>query len=292
MNRLTVRLTTFIDLIGLLTLALELILVYSLRSYKLTLILICLLLGIFTHVFLRVSHNYDSVFLFSFILVLFSSIIIGFIYMKGFAFSLLYKQQLLFIILLNWLIPFIYCILSNLHDARDQYEHFTSYFKKTSIQFLIYYFAFIIVIIAIRPMTTSCISVTAEQTLNITSEKSSIPFYTIATYIEDSIYNKTDILPLIKYIGVSLLLMIPYGFYISILLKRFGHIVRLLAFILFPIAIETSKQYIFNKSGSLEHVLLELAGCLIGSLLYYLLSSRYYRLRHHEFLEGNTYFRL
>ena len=290
MNRLSVRLTTIIDIISLLTLGLEFFLIYYCANNTLALIIISFILILCTSMFIQTSKSFDSGFLYSFILVLFSSCIIGFIYMKGENFSLDYSQKLPMIILLNWLMPMLCSIFYNLQDSREQYEHFNSFFKKSTTQFIIYYIGFLALLIVIKPITLPTISDTMNKTINETSNRNIIPFYRIACYIEDSIYNNTDIIPLIQYIFVSLLVTVPYGFYITLLFKNKGHILRLFLLFLLPIVMEVCKQFISHEVADVEHVLLGVLGGLVGALFFFLLNSLYNRLKRHDFLEGRNHF--
>lgn len=175
MNRLSVRLTTIIDLISLLTLGLEFFIIYYCANTVLSLVIISFILILCTCIFIRTSKSFDSGFLYSFILVLFSSCIIGFIYMNGDTF-LEYSQKLLILVLLNWLMPMICSILHDLHDSREQYAHFTSFFNKSTTQFIIYYIGFLALIIVIKPITLPCISDTMRQSINQDGYRNVIPF--------------------------------------------------------------------------------------------------------------------
>lgn len=289
MNRLSVRLTTLIDFISLLTLGAEFLLAYYCSNTLINFLIICLVLLVCTSIFIRVSKSFDSAFLYSFSLVLFSSCIVGFIYMKGNDFSIPYRDSLLVLILLNWLVPMLCSLLHNLHDTREQYSHFISFFKKSSTQFIIYYIGFLALIIIIRPDTLTCSSEAMQLALRNTSHGNLIPFYSMACYIEDSIYNNTTLYPLIQYLITCTLITLPYGFYISLAYKNKGHLVRLFLLFLLPTVIEVCKQFIMKETGDVEHVLLGVLGGLIGSCLFFLLNSRYNKLRRHDFLEGREY---
>lgn len=290
MNRLSVRLTTIIDVISLLTLGLEFFFIYYCANSTLALVIISFFLILCTSIFIQTSKSFDSGFLYSFILVLFSSCIVGFIYIKGDTFSLEYNQKLTMIILLNWLMPMLCSIFYNLQDSREQYNHFNSFFKKSTTQFIIYYIGFLALIIVIKPITLPCISDTMRQSINEATNRNIIPFYRIACYIEDSIYNNTDITPLIQYIIVSILVTLPYGFYITLLFKNKGHILRLFLLSLLPIVMEVCKHFIAHEVADVEHVLLGVLGGLVGALFFFLLNSLYNSLKRHDFLEGQKHF--
>lgn len=290
MNRLTVRLTTIIDFISLLTLGLEFFLIYYCSSSIVSLAIISLVLILCTSIFIRNSKSFDSGFLYSFILVLFSSCMIGFIYMKGETFSLEYSQKLLILILLNWLIPMLCSIWLDLHDNGEQLAHFNSFFHKSSTQFVIFYIGFLALLIVIKPVSLPCISTTMMKSINEATNRNLIPFYRIACYIEDSIYNHTDVSPLIQYILVSILVTTPYGFYITLLFKNKGHLIRLFLFFLLPIVMEICKHYISHQAADVEHVCLGVLGGLVGSCFFFLLNSRYNRIKRHDFLDGRKHF--
>lgn len=290
MNRLSVRLTTIIDVISLLTLGLEFFLIYYCANSMLALLIISLILILCTSIFIQTSKSFDSGFLYSFILVLFSSCIIGFIYMKGDSFSLEYSQKLPKIILLNWLIPMLCSIFHNLQDSREQYDHFNSFFKKSTTQFIIYYIGFLALLIVINPIILPCTSETMSQSIYDTTNRNIIPFYRIACYIEDSIYNNTDISPLIQYIIASILVTLPYGFYITLLFKNKGHILRLFLLFLLPIIMEVCKQFITHEVADVEHVLLGVLGGLVGAMFFFLLNSLYNHRKGHDFLEDRNHF--
>ena len=289
MNRLSVRITTIIDVISLLTLGLEFFFIYYCTNSTLALVITSFVLILCTSIFIQTSKSFDSGFLYSFILVLFSSCIIGFIYMKGDTFSLEYSQKLPILILLNWLIPMLCSIFYNLRDSREQYEHFNSFFKKSTTQFIIYYIGFLALIIVINPITLPCISDTMSQSINESTNRNIIPFYRIACYIEDSIYNNTEINPLIQYIIVSILVTLPYGFYITLLFKNKGHILRLFLLFLLPIVMEVCKHFIAHEVADVEHVLLGVLGGIVGALLFFLLNSLYNHFKRHDFLEGRNH---
>lgn len=289
MNRLSVRITTIIDVISLLTLGLEFFFIYYCTNSTLALVITSFVLILCTSIFIQTSKSFDSGFLYSFILVLFSSCIIGFIYMKGDTFSLEYSQKLPILILLNWLIPMLCSIFYNLRDSREQYEHFNSFFKKSTTQFIIYYIGFLALIIVINPITLPCISDTMSQSINESTNRNIIPFYRIACYIEDSIYNNTEIIPLIQYIIVSILVTLPYGFYITLLFKNKGHILRLFLLFLLPIVMEVCKHFIAHEVADVEHVLLGVLGGIVGALLFFLLNSLYNHFKRHDFLEGRNH---
>lgn len=290
MNRLSVRLTTIIDFVSLLTLGLEFFLIYYCSSNLLLLSTISFVLILCTSIFIRTSKSFDSGFLYSFILVLFSSCIIGFIYMKGESFSLEYSKKMLILILLNWLIPMLCSIWLNLHDTREQLAHFNSFFNKSSTQFIIYYIGFLALLIVIKPVALPCVSKAMMQSVNEATYRNIIPFYRIACYLEDVIYNHADASPLIQYIIASILVTTPYGFYITLLFKNKGHITRLSLFFLLPSIMEVCKHFISHQTADVEHVLLGVLGGLFGSCLFFLLNSRYNRKRRHDFLEGRKHF--
>ncbi|WP_167958181.1 VanZ family protein [Anaerosporobacter faecicola] len=290
MNRLSVRLTTIIDVVSLLTLGSEFVFFYTCTNRILFFAILCLTLFVCTSIFIRTSHTFDAVFLYSFILVLFSSFVIGFLFIKGNAFSIKYQEELFYLVLLNWLIPMLCSVIHNLHDSREQYAHFTSFFNKSSIQFIIYYAGFLALLIVAKPVTLPCISSTMEQSIKEASHGNMIPFYRIACYIEDSIYNHTDLKPLFQYILASALVTLPYGFYIALLFKRKGHLIRLLLLFPLPIVIELCKHFIAQEATDVEHIFLGVLGGLLGSCIFFLLNNRYNHLRHYDFLEGRRYY--
>ncbi|WP_455714953.1 VanZ family protein [Anaerosporobacter sp.] len=209
--------------------------------------------------------------------------------MKGETFSLEYSQKLLIFLLLNWLIPMLCSLWHDLHDTKEQLSHFNSFFNKSSIQFIIYYIGFLALLIVIKPVALTCVSDSMMNSINETTYRNLIPFYRIACYIEDVIYNHTEISPLIQYILASILVTTPYGFYITLLFKNKGHLIRLSLFFLLPIVMEFCKHFISHQAADVEHVLLGVIGGLVGSCLFFLLNSLYNRKKRYDFLEGKTH---
>ncbi|HEX3077252.1 MAG TPA: hypothetical protein VHQ24_10360, partial [Lachnospiraceae bacterium] len=236
MKRLSVRMTTIIDLVSIITLIIQFGFYYVTSNIALTVCISCILLLICAHLFLTSSNTFESIFLYSFILILLSSCIIGFIYMKGADFDLNYRNNLLLLILLNWILPMIYSTIRFLHDSRQRFSDYDSYFKRSSTQFVIYYVGLIALLVLNKPI----ILVNADGSSN---GSNFIPFYHVAAYIEDYVYNQIDLQRLILYITAAITLYIPYGFYLSLLLRNAGHLLFTGFMLLLPVLVEICQYY-------------------------------------------------
>jgi glycopeptide antibiotics resistance protein len=110
-----------------------------------------------------------------------------------------------------------------------------------------------------------------------------IPFYHVAAYIEDYVYNQIDLQRLILYITAATTLYIPYGFYLRLLLRNAGHLLLTGLMLLLPILVEICQYYFTTHIIDIEHILFGFIGGMIGSALLALLDRRCLSLRNNEF---------
>lgn len=263
MNKRSVKIHTIITILSFITIGLQFGSYYFLSSLFPAILLSIFLNLILSHFYLEASLSYTSCFLQSLITTIGSSLLILLIYYYQNGSLLIYKHTLLSLILLNWLVPFLYCIIRNFMDRGPRFVNFHSFFVKTSVLFAGYYVFFFIKHYFIFP-------VSFPETLS-SIQNTMIPFLATATYIEDSIYLGLKLPTLLIFIAKSFLLFAPMGFYASILLKEASRIFIFLLTFLLPLAAEMI-PLLFQGSFYMDTYLFHLMGCLLGIILYQILN--------------------
>lgn len=285
MNHLTFQLKIITFFLSVLTLFTEFVLPIFIDHSFLQFLLPFPVLILFTFLLLYSSRSFDSIFLYSFQLLLFSAFILLTIYFSKIEKNHIYNQSYLFLLIYNWLIPMVCSILINLHDRSNRFSHFYDYFKKTSIQFVLYYIGFITLVLVIDPIEISCTATPLNLYKNQLTSNNLIPFNSIACYIDESLQYKISLVPLFQYLTASILIMTPYGFYTALLFKEKNHLLRLIILLLLPIVMELCNTFILGRYYDIERVFLGLLGGFLGTSIFFLLNGRYNDVKRADFLE-------
>lgn len=249
---------------------------YFLNSILIMIGITFILTLIISHIILEISLDYNSCLFYLVLNILFGILLIFYIYFHQSNNYLFYTKWLFFIILLNWLLPISYTIVRNLFDPGPKFIGFTSYFKKASFFFVIFYMFIFFLFIFRSPIVIPAAAQLKEYNL--------IPFKTIAIYIEDFIYHNISLNEFLWYCAKIILLYIPYGFYIRLIFKKNSSFTRGILLLLLPIVIETI-QYAYDIGRcDIDDFCLAIIGCLIGVFFYNILNSIYHLLTEEDFL--------
>jgi glycopeptide antibiotics resistance protein len=118
-----------------------------------------------------------------------------------------------------------------------------------------------------------------------------IPFGIITVQIEDYLYDYIPLSDIVTYLLSRILAFIPYGFYITLLLRRQSRLPRFFALLLLPFLIEVL-QYIFIPARcDIGDLIYALIGGLLGTLLFYLMNVIFRAFSGKDFLAKENDYR-
>ncbi len=100
-----------------------------------------------------------------------------------------------------------------------------------------------------------------------------IPFETLSGYIEDAIRGVGDAGRIAEYIVPRVLIYMPFGFYISVILKRSTILLRFPLILLLPIGMEWAQRQFGLGRADIDDVIFGIIGGIAGVLLYCLLDA-------------------
>ena len=240
--------------------------------------IICLL---FCHIILEQTLNYEFCFSYSLLNIFLCTIIILLSFVGSKETILTYHPVLFLFIAIDWLIPLLYSMIRNLADSSLKYSDFNVFYRNTSIVFIIFYLAILIVFLFLR--NNSFVSYFTDI-----SSINYIPFLSLATLIEHHISGYFTMAELLKYLALCIALFIPYGFYSTLMFRYQSRILRFLALLFLPLIIEILQLVFLLGKCDIDDVLLGLLGGFIGAILYHIVNTVYRTITDEDFLYTRT----
>jgi hypothetical protein len=278
MQKTTIKVTIIILILSFITILFQFSLYYLIKKTIPVLIISSFIVLLFSHILLELSFTYKTGFLYTFFIVFISIIISFLLYLKPMEMPLTYHNDIRFIILLNWLVPFTVCTLKNLFDKGPRIVGFYLFFIRSSILFGLLYSSFLLYKLLIDPIILID-SISLVKNYNIVS------FLTVASYIEPYIYDKTNFIPLLLYVFKYALLFLPLGFYIALLTHRLSYYIKKIGIILMiPFITELFQCMLKKDSFYIDNFIFSLLGILIGETLYFILNGLHNIIRNRDFL--------
>jgi glycopeptide antibiotics resistance protein len=161
---------------------------------------------------------------------------------------------------------------------------FNSFYRNLSIVFALFYFAVIIYGAFVKDAFPWAFPVN-NGTSNF------IPFGIIATQIEDYLYDYIPLSDIITYLATRIIVFIPYGFYITLLLRRQSKLTRFFALLQLPLIIEILQYFFIPRYCDIDDLIYALIGGLLGSLLFLLTAVIFHAISGKEFLSRENDYR-
>lgn len=277
MNSRTVNISSLVILLALLSLICEGFLYYFLPLQELAIVFAVLVSLILSHFFLETSLSY-----------VYNTLHAAFMTIGTFVFSVIvyciqpnqwlqYNFILVFLVLANWLTPFLYCTYRDLHDMSPRFGGYNKFFRQMSLVLLLCYIFALVKQYYLTPIVP-------PYQENEFGAQNFVPFMATGTYLEQTLREHGNLLPLYCYMGEMVCLYIPFGYYLRVCAKKLFFPVRLFLFLAFPAIMEMS-QYIFNVGRAhIDDYALALLGTLIGVLIYHAMCGIYHMVADREFL--------
>lgn len=283
-RRTNIQVSSLIILLGILTILVQFTVYYFFGAYLIIWGISSLVSVICCHILLEQTSSYEACFSYS-LFSLFVSLIVTVISYFGKVQTFLpYTAALLGIVVINWLIPMIHCYLRYMLDYGTKVEDFSSFYRNLSLVFVMFYITALIYGSFVKdaypwafPMNNSSYNL--------------IPFSIIATQIEDYLYDYIPLSDIIIYLATRIIAYIPYGFYITLLLRRQSKLTRFFALLQLPLIIEILQYFFIPRYCDIDDLIYGLIGGLLGSLMFLLTAVIFQAISGKEFLSRENEYR-
>ncbi len=282
-RRTSTHTSTLIVFSSISTIVLQFLVYYFIEPPLIILGLSALICIILNHMILERSQTYISSFIFS-VLILFISIIIAFLTYYGQGESiLLYSPVLYGIAIINWLLPTLHNYIRSMLEHSSKTENFFSFYRNNSIVFILFYFGIIIY--------ASFLGGNYPWPYPIISDPANVtPLFSLSILIERLIVGIGPLKDIFIYMASRTLIFIPYGFYITLLLRNKSRILRFISLLLLPLLIETIQFWILAPGSDIDDIIYGLIGGLIGFGMFFIINYIYRAGSGRNFLsKGNSY---
>jgi glycopeptide antibiotics resistance protein len=192
-----------------------------------------------------------------------------------------YTGTMLGIAIINWLIPCLYCFLRNMLDYGTRFEDYNSFYRNHSLLFFILYIA----VLLYGLYAASAFPLAYRGTLDVANI---IPFEAITILIEDYLYGIIPFGDILVYLLVRILAFLPYGFQLTLVLRRQSRLPRFIALLLLPIVLEIAQFFIIPYRCDIDDVIYAFIGGILGSILFYLCNIIFRAFTGRDFLAKET----
>ncbi len=232
------------------------------------------------HLLLEQSTTYESCFIYSILTMFISSIITLLTYYGKETSVIPYSFVLLGLIFINWFIPLLHCLLRNMFDYGTRIQDFLSFYRNTSILFLICY-------IALLGYGSFALNSFAFIPAASAHSANFAPFLTLSSMIEDYLYDLTPLGEILAYLGSRILIFLPYGYYITLLLRKEHRFLRFFSVIFLPLSIELLQYFINRNRCDIDDLIYGFIGGILGAIWYYFCNFIYRSISGSNFLESD-----
>ncbi len=237
---------------------------------------------LFSHAFLVRTLSYESCFSYSLLNIFLCAIIIALSYLGNKDSLQAYPSELMIFLILNWIIPLLYCIIRNLTDRSLKYTNFRIFYRNINLVFAVFYIGILILVLFLKNKSL-VLYYTDFQSVNL------VPFLTLATLIEDYLNGYASLGTIAIYLAQGIALFIPYGFYATLLLRYQSRLLRILVLLILPLLVEILQRVFLLGKGDLDDVILGFLGGIIGAVIYHILNRIYRIFTDEDFLYGRPH---
>lgn len=244
----------------------------------------CLISVVCCHILIEQTSTYRICFDYSF-LNIFISLIITILTYQGNAKDFLpYSNVMLGIAFINWLLPMLYCFIRSMFDYGAKTDGFNNFYQNSNILFFLFYIGILIYgnfAVNAFPWAYSSDSGTPNFT----------PFYIIANQIDDFIYDSYLFSDILVYLACRILVYIPYGFYITLVMRNQKRLFRYSMLLILPLLIETLQYFIIPQRFDIDDLIYGLLGGFLGCFIFFLTNIIYRVFSGNDFLSRDSYYR-
>ncbi|MCD7825585.1 MAG: VanZ family protein [Clostridiaceae bacterium] len=281
MNKRSVNINSLVLLLALLSLLLEIFIYYFIPQHYITVIVAAVISLALSHFFLETSLEYKSCLLHASFMTITTAGFCVIVYSMQPNEWIQYDYWTLCLVLINWLVPYIYCFVRDFADRGPRFDCFHFFFHGMSIIFILIYLLAIAKQFFITPYLPP-FGFAEFGAHNF------IPFMTTGSYFENAISLGIDLTPAIVYLIETVVFFIPFGFLARIYCRNVNLFSRVLAYLCFPLLLELLQYFTGLGRGDIDDYALALIGTLIGIAIYHIVYAVSYSFHKRDFLEDRT----
>lgn len=281
MNKHTVNISSLVILLSLISFIAEAFVYYFVPYHWVSIAFAVALSIIIAHFCLESSLQYGYNFLHSTFMLVSTLIFSVTVYLIQPNQWIHYDYSMVFLVLANWFVPFLYCSLRSLYDRGPRFDGYQLFFQRMSLSFL---FLFLFIIGKEYFLTPILPPYDALPF----GAHNFVPFMATAMWFEDGIRGNWLLDPMLFYIAKMICMGIPCGFFLRIYCRRLHVAARVMIFIAVPVTLELL-QYATNCGrGDIDDVALSLIGILIGVILFHITNHVFQTVSYREFALGRS----
>lgn len=281
MNKRLVGVSTLVILLALLSFILEVCLYYFISEHIVAVLAAIGLSVALSHYFLELSLDYDSCFLQAAFMTIASAAFAVVVYLMQPNEWISFDFWILVLVLMNWLVPFIYCFIRDFADRGPRFGGYIFFFHGMSVVFLSMYVLLIAKELFVTPMLP-------PYPVMEFGAHNFIPFMATGNYLEGVIGSGGNTADMVIYIVQMVIFAIPYGFYAKVYTRELPFILRLLAYMGGPLIIELLQLITGLGRADMDDYAFAIIGILIGTGIYQLVYYVSYETNKRDFLEDRT----
>lgn len=280
-RRTNLQVSSLIIMLSIITIVLQFAAYYFFEAAYIVWGISCIVSIISCHIILQQAASYEAAYCFS-LLTIFISLAITIVVYLGEAESFLpYTGIMTGIVIINWLLPLLHCIIRYIFDYSTRVEDFYIFYRNISIIFLVFYLG-LLLYAAFTPDVFSWAYPIQTEGYNI------LPFEKLATLIENYLYKQASLGTIATYLMCRILIYMPYGFYLRLVLFNRTRITRLIVFMLLPLLVELVQFLVIPTRCDIDDIVYAALGAFFGSLSFFLFNSMVKAISGRDFLVNNT----
>ena len=285
-RRSYIQISSLIVFLSIITILIELTAYYFFASFYPVLGIASFVSILCCHILLEKSSTYEACFTYILLIVFIILTVTVLTYFSADHSSFIpYSYLLHAIIAVNWLIPSVHCFIRYMTGYGTRINQYNTFYRNSSIIFLLFYLGILIYgSFAEDAFPWAYRAVMWADTANYT------PFLALAKQIEDYLYRIIPLRDILVYLGIRILIFVPYGYFVTLLTRKKSHLLKHLLFLIFPVLIEVLQYFLLIARCDIDDIIYGFLGCLLGSLLFYLTDRIFHMISGRNFLEGeHTY---
>lgn len=215
------------------------------------------------HILLEETSTYEACFNYSSLILFISFIITLLSYLGKEQAFLPYTGSMLGILVINWLMPCLYCFIRNMLDYSTRFEDYSKFYRNHSLLFFLIYLG-----VMLYGMFVEGAFPFAYQ--GALASANIIPFEAITILIEDYLYDIIPLSDVLVYLLVRILIFLPYGYQVTLLLRRQSRLLRFIVLLIVPAILEMIQYITIPNRCDIDDVIYAIIGGILGSILFYL----------------------
>ncbi|HWT74498.1 MAG TPA: hypothetical protein VN258_07230, partial [Mobilitalea sp.] len=218
-RRMNIQASSLIILLSVLTILVQFTAYYFIEANYIIWGAACIITIVCCHILQEETSTYEACFQYSFLTLFISLVILVVTYFGNVQDFLPYSSIMLGIAVINWFLPLLHCFIRYMLEYGTKVDDFNEFYRNTSILFLVIYLSVIFYGAFVKNSFPWAYPLTYD-TYNL------MPFGILSTQIEDYLYGNIPLSDIITYLLSRTLVFLPYGFYITLLLRRQARLAR------------------------------------------------------------------